>query len=383
MILPLIAVFLASRDVRAEEPLCEIAKTAIKDASRIRNLSQRSPVPCKVELQSDVKKYLLETVDTRYPKEKLAREERVYKALGFIPPDFDYTKGLIDFYASQVGGYYDPEKKSFVMAGWIPEVLQKAVAVHELTHALEDQHFDLKEFTDVEKYSTDELLARSALVEGDATAVMTDYARGLVGQKLLRDEKNVESALMQNVLGMAMIGGEVRVPRSLQMLVFFPYTSGLRFVHALLKKEGYRGVDEAFRLPPRSTREILHPEEYKPGENNSALPERSAALQAPGERYDGPPVYADTLGEFFISVLIGYLTEDQGLGSKAGAGWAGDRVVMPRDGGPVYWTVKFGSPADLDEFVDAYGAALKQKRKAGTYAVSVDRGSLATTIRLQ
>ena len=180
--------------------------------------------------------------------------------IGFIPLDFNYQQGLIDLYLSQLGGYYDPEKRHFVMAAWMPVMLQTTIAVHELTHALQDQYFNLATFTDQNKYTSDQLMARSALVEGDATLVMLDYQRRLMGQAGLESDKSVSGVMLQNIIGASMMAPMANVPSSLQNLLIFPYTSGLRFAHEFLKDGGYKRLDKIFRSPPRSTEEILHPE---------------------------------------------------------------------------------------------------------------------------
>ena len=107
---------------------------------------------------------------------RLYSEGVVYQRLALVPKDFKYESGIIDLYTSQIGGYYDPKKDHFVMAKWIPASLQFPVAVHELVHALQDQHFKLDTFLDPKTMTSDALMARAALVEGDATAVMIDYS---------------------------------------------------------------------------------------------------------------------------------------------------------------------------------------------------------------
>ena len=246
----------------SDESLCQIATGAIEQASNIRSLRVKSKVPCEVHDKEKVKNYLLDTLENKVTFEKLRKEEAVFKALGFIPEDFNYKDGIVELYLGQIGGYYDPDKSYYVMAGWLPAMLQTTIAVHELTHALQDQYFNLQTFLDLKMQSNDELLARSALVEGDATAVMYDFARVTAGQKRLEEESNVEGLMLQSVISASMVAGMGKVPKTLQSMLIFPYTSGLRFAHELLRKGGYKQIDQAFNKPPRSTEEILHPEKY-------------------------------------------------------------------------------------------------------------------------
>ncbi|MBX7144584.1 MAG: hypothetical protein K1X79_09055 [Oligoflexia bacterium] len=362
-----------SLPVMAEDQ-CQIARTAIEDASNIRGLRIRSKVPCLIQDKEQVKGYLMSAIKTKIPEIKLRMESLVFKTLGLIPQDFNYEQGIVDLYLSQIGGYYDPEAQHFVMAGWLPAVLQTTVAVHELTHALQDQYFNLKQFTDEEKFNSDELLARSALVEGDATAVMLDYARRLVGQPSIAKERDVESVMMQNVMGAALAGGN-SVPQGLQLLLIFPYTSGLRFVHDALQHNGYSMVDKIFRQPPRSTEEILHPEKYyAPNVDFSVV---DAASMVP-EEYpkDAKPIYQDVAGEFVTTLVLGSLVSDKFKAAQAAAGWAGDRIaVFEKENGAqrvLVWDTRWDTLKDAEEFESVFRLRLQLKSADSLAALQRD-----------
>ena len=347
--------------VDAADETCKLADTAIADASGIRKLKIRKNVPCFVHDKDQVKKFLLHTIDTKIPPQKLFMEATVYKALGIIPAEFDYQQGIVDLYLNQIGGYYNPQAKHFVMAGWLPGILQTTVAVHELTHALQDQYFNLEAFTDEKKFSGDELLARSALVEGDATAVMVDYTRRLMGQPQIENEKNVDSMMLQNVIGSSLVAGMNTIPTSLQMTLIFPYTSGLRFAHTLLMRGSYGEIDKAFRRAPRSTEEILHPEKYLIAKQD--FEKIDAASLIPKNVPAGlQPSYQDSLGEFSISTLLANFVTDKNVAALAAAGWGGDTVAVFEDktAGKRYvaWKTLWDSEKDADEFFQSYTGAL-------------------------
>lgn len=342
--------------------VCHIADSSLEQASKIRKLPIKKPVPCRVHNKDQVAKYLKDTIATKLPAEKLDMEEYVYKALGFLPAAFDYKKGILDLYLSQLGGYYDPDRKHFIMAAWLPEIMQTTIAVHEMTHALQDQYFNLQGFVDANIENSDLLMSRSALVEGDATAVMLDYARLLAGQPPLAQEKDVNSFIMQNVLGIAMMANASGVPQSMQSLLVFPYTSGLRFAHVLLQKGGYPEIDKAFKKVPRSTEEVLHPEKYFT--DKADYKEFSDADFAAEQRATGNPVvYRDTLGEFAISALLGMYATDKSTAAQAAAGWGGDRVVVLRSADKskrtIVWKIAWDTERDRDEFVTLFKDSLK------------------------
>ncbi|MCB0311508.1 MAG: hypothetical protein KDD42_09745, partial [Bdellovibrionales bacterium] len=351
------------------EESCVIATGALDRASAIRGLEIKKKVPCLVHSKQQVKDFLLHSIETKMPKSKLDFEAEVYRALGMIPEDFDYTDGVIEFYLSQIGGYYDPSAKHFVMAGWMPAILQTSIAVHELTHALQDQYYDLEVLIDNLNLPSDRLLAHSALVEGDATAVMLDYSRMLAGQGPIAEEENVNSYILQNVLGMTLMSALSEVPDSVKTVVLFPYTSGMRFAHRILQRNGYKSMDQAFLRPPQSTEEILHPEKYLAGTQDfRSIEDSELATYLPGET---KILYSDVLGEFSISSLLGTHI-DKTRAAVSAAGWGGDKVVIlsnENNQRKVVWKTAWDTKDDAREFFDSYLLALDgrfgQGKKSG------------------
>lgn len=372
--------------VMAQDNQCQIARSAISEASTIRGLSIKSKVPCVVQEREQVKKYLVDTINTKIPKLKLRMEAFVFKALGLLPESFDYENGLVEMYLNQIGGYYDPESKRFAMAGWLPGVLQTTIAVHELTHALQDQYFNLKEFTDEKKYSGDELLARSALVEGDATAVMIDYSRRLMGQPTIASDENVETIMMQNVIGVSAAPGMENIPRALQMLMIFPYTSGLRFAHYGIKKNGYAELNKFYKRAPRSTEEILHPEKYYIQQPDFIVID-PASIKVPGLPANLMPIYQDVLGEFATSILLGNFVDDKLRATEAAAGWGGDRVVVFEDQNSkqqiLVWQTNWDTENDAIQFETVLRLRLAKLQEPGYLSNQLDRQARAVRLEIR
>jgi len=347
----------------AENVECTIADHAIKQASEIRGLKIKEEVPCFVRDRPQIEAYLVETIDEKVPEEQFSIEEYVYKRVGILPYDFDYRSGLINLYLSQIGGYYDPVRNHFVMASWMPQAMQSAIAVHELTHALQDQYFDLTGFMNIEEYSSDEIFARSALVEGDATAVMMDYVRAMAGQPPLEKTESIESIMLQNVVGASMMDGFAEVPESLQKMVLFPYISGLRFAHNLLQKGGYEEINRALKNPPRSTEEILHPEKYFKAEPDFIVfSDKDMLIDETLKK--AKVVFDDTFGEFMISALLGAHSDDKGRAARTAVGWGGDRIMLfqgdTEDHRVLVWRLNWDSVQDAQDFYLEYGEVLKK-----------------------
>ena len=350
-----------SLTVWAEEPAaCQQTAFALQEASTIRNLVAKRSVPCKRESKAEIKAFLQRSLEEDLPPERLKYEEMLYKAIGLIPEKYDYKQGLITFLVSQIGGYYDPKTKRFIMADWIPVGSIKGVLVHELTHALQDQHFDLVDFIKPENLTTDEGLARMALVEGDASAVMFDAMRANAHLPPLSSEVSIDSIILAQVLGQGMIK---RVPESIKAMMLFPYTAGLRYAHTLLRKGGYSRINGAFRNAPRTSREILHPEDYLERPFRSAIPEAHEVMP-------GRLLYSDVLGEFGVSSIFAGRPSQKLTGVKAAVGWIGDRaVVVERSDGSIAiaWRTRWETSQDAAEFCSSYRDYLEY-RHGGSFS---------------
>jgi hypothetical protein len=343
------ALLLGAACVSAEskERLCNEVPKALAIASKIRGLKPKGPVSCRVQNKDEVRKFILDQVNTKIPSERLRLEEAIYKTIGFIPEDFDYKDGLIDLYSEQIGGYYDPDSKQFTMASWMPLESQLTVAVHELTHALQDQYFNLKQFQDYSKLTSDEQLAASALIEGDATAVMLDEKMPPPG---IRAMSNVDPIVAAQAMAAAlMVQGTKPVPDSLKMLIIFPYSEGLRLAHALLRSGGYIKIDGAFSQMPKTTKEILSPINYINGFEPVVLSETAACSQEPK---DCAIIHTDSLGEFMLRTTLISNKIPSIKAQRLASAWNGDKLEVVKKGGAemLIWRLSFNTPTAATAF---------------------------------
>ena len=170
-------------------------------------------------------------------------------------PGEDIGKLVLDLYSQEVVGLYDPDSKQMYLVtsqtALSPD--DKVTFAHEFTHALQDQYFDLKKLSPDHPANEDQSQAVSGLVEGDAVLSMFAWARDALSQ---RDLLN---------LGQGSDGGAngPEGPRILREELLFPYTSGFEFVQRVHTSGGYPAVDAAFRSPPESTEQVLHPEKFQ------------------------------------------------------------------------------------------------------------------------
>jgi hypothetical protein len=250
-----------------------------------------------------------------------------------------------------VDGYYDSDSKELVVRGARPTPFVRQVLVHELTHALDDQHFGI----DPDVQDDEAQLADDALVEGDATSVEYRYVDSLspAEQRQAADEDAAGT------------GGGSTEYDPLADLADFPYVDGPPFIDALVVAGGQARVDEAFRHPPTTSAEILHPDLFLSGPGRSPVPDVAA---------DGRDLDDGVVGEYLLKLVLAE-TVPQDEAERAVAGWRGDEYVEWRAGRRycVRTTVVLDSPTDVAEL------AVALRRWAADHSgATVDAGSSVT-----
>src|SRR5262249_20919571 len=154
-----------------------VATTAaiLKETSEIRELPILRPVKSGAQSRAEIERMVIRNLNEQTTPAEMHATETMLRKLGLVPRDFEYRAFLIKLLTEQVAGYYDPKLQEFFLADWIDLEAQKPVMAHELTHALQDQHFNLRRFEHWPKGDADAELAAHALIEGDAVVSMTLY----------------------------------------------------------------------------------------------------------------------------------------------------------------------------------------------------------------
>ncbi len=286
---------------------------------------------------------------------------RSLAAIGLIEDSPRLLDALLDFYASQVVAFYDPDPRRFfvvrgaeALAGADSEDLARGLIFsHELTHALQDEHLRLAERVKALREDGDRSLALQCLLEGEATLVMIRVAL----QEIPGASESVEDEMAPLLTAGALERGAVAsdVPDFFVDQLFFPYAEGTTFVRAAVKKGGWAEMDRLWRNPPESTSEILHGAPY-PSPAQNLLPSNVATV-APGKRLS----YTDTLGEWTLRFLLGRALPAEEAAAAA-TGWRGDRIayfVSGRSTMSYVWRLRFDSTVASSRFE----SALKKARR--------------------
>ena len=251
----------------------EILQFASKDTG----LPIKHSVKRKLASREEVSKYIQDRMKDDEDSKRLQRSEVVLKKFGLIPEQFDLRSFLADLLKEQVAGFYDTKKKTVFLLDWVEPEAQRPVLAHELTHALQDQNFNLDKWTKAamaprksEKHrdlasdlmEDERLAAQEAVAEGQATVVLIDYMLAPYGQSA-KANPQIADAVMA---GMATTGQTplyTKAPMFLKQLLLFPYQRGGKFETDVLARAGTEAAFAGtFRRPPANSRQILHPSTY-------------------------------------------------------------------------------------------------------------------------
>lgn len=301
--------------------------------------------------------------DKDNPPAQLAAEESFDKRMGLLPVDANLKDLVLKLYSGSVAAFYDPATQQFTViqrdAKFGPA--DKIVVAHEYDHALQDQYWHLQSTDISDPTQGDAEAANIALVEGDATALMYQWAQAeLTPEELLQAVSDSGSGDSQQLLD--------SMPLLLQQQLTFPYIDGLQFVSALQTSgsTGWPEVDKAWDHRPTTTEQIMHPDKYLAG--GAAVPVTLPDLSR-GLGTGWKASFTQTLGELETGI---WLADGQGNGGSVGlpvplpnaeaaAGWGGDRLVSldgPNGTWAIVWQTDWDTATDADEFATTADAVM-------------------------
>ncbi len=311
-----------------------------------------------------LEEYLADSYQREEYVAEMRATEKLYRVLGLIDEDYDLVENQIEALREYVAGLYDSEKEEIylILDRYSSDLWLEVTFSHEFTHALQDQHFDLDALYN-QSPTTDSRLALQALIEGDATLVMVEYAFTYLF------EMSFDRAELLEAIQQVEQGEYDEAPTVVRETAWFPYDQGVVFVAALAERGGWEQVNQAFRSPPESTEQVMHPHKYLSGEVGHA-PDVGNLADVLGPSW--VELIRDVLGELYVRVYL-----ERELGSEealmAAEGWEGDTGVflVNEDEGRYVWVhrMSWDSVDNADEFCSFYVTFIT---RAGTASKTVD-----------
>jgi hypothetical protein len=330
----------------------------IQRLTQVRQLKLISGVPVLFASREGIKNQVEVHLTDDLGERNIDDVSLAYGKLGLLPWGVSFKSSLLNYYASRTSGFYDSRKKRIVLLGQedraipILEETDEKVIVHELTHALQDQHFSLGARLRP-LGNGDAALALRAVAEGDAVLTEHAYSFGRLDEGL----GAYASQFLQSGKNASVLSD---VPAVVREKVLFQYAAGVRFISRFLGKHGWVPINLIYEYPPLSTEQVLHVEKY------FESPDPPTRINLRGLSNLFPQgwreIENDTLGELMIQCLFkGF------LGAKAATavanGWDGDRFVAYQRGKEVafLWVTVWDSSSDAQEFFESYQEILSMK----------------------
>ena len=353
--------------------------------SKQTGLPIKREVKRKLTSRDEVVSYLTKHLDDEDTK-RLRRSELVLKKFGLLPRDFDLQTFLVALLREEVAGYYDPKTRTVNLLDWVPMAEQEPVMAHELTHALQDQAVGMEKWmkkgekdlaeikkdptpTDIENDEIDN--AREAVIEGQAQAMMFQYAIAPTGHSIVTSPELLDAMEEETLTGTPGTKVYNEAPIFMQESLTFPYSYGLQFVVKLMQKGGKEKAFAAvLQNPPHTTRQIMQPETYLSGE-------KIEPMRVPDFKHDFKDYQKfdiGAMGEFDVAILV-----EQYAGKPASKRlypeWRGGYYYAAKpkadtksDSGVaaplgLFYVSRWSSADKAAEFAAIYAQSLKQRYK--------------------
>lgn len=353
-----------------------VLENYMKRITEIRGLNFNENVPMGTMTKEKLRDYMEEELENNYPK-GLENSERTMRAFGLMPKGVDLENSLIKLQTQGAAGFYDPEVDKFYVIGE-KSILDTqgagSIIIHELTHALQDQHFDLESLPSKKTNDDDFSMAVNGLIEGDATNVMVEYAIEKYG---VGEKEYIDTFITQMRKSFESYHEEENIPLILAKSWAFQYIEGFSFVREI-SDGNWQNVNESFEKLPLSTEQILHPQKYLGSEDlpmDLVLPSLDRFLGDEWRRLDNSNV-----GEYQIGVLFEKFfpsSESESSNLKARNGWDGDSYYTyynrEDEELALVWLTTWDTEKDAEEFEERYTKLLTKKYNS---ANPVDEGEV-------
>jgi hypothetical protein len=326
---------LAAAERKAADAQNDVRRAQIeRDVTEIRQLPFKQPVVYESLDRAGIRQVVAGKLSEQYTDQQIQDMSTGYSALGLLPPHYQLKQAYINLLGEQIAAFYDQHQHKLFMFqdASLENAQNRIILAHELTHALQDQNFGLLNLALEIKDNDDRAAAASALIEGDATLVMSQYMAKDLTWKTLTDTVTYSATQSMEQIRKA--------PHYIREMLVFPYIQGQKFCAAVFAGGGYPALSAVYSNPPTSTAQILHPEKYFPGSRQDPIP-----VAIPDTTFKGVKPLADNvLGEMGARILFSQ-SSDEVTAEQAAAGWRGDRYLVFDHGDTLVWKTIWDSPA--------------------------------------
>ncbi|MEM6252780.1 MAG: hypothetical protein AAF821_07650 [Cyanobacteria bacterium P01_D01_bin.156] len=253
----------------------------------------------------------------------------------------------------RLNGWYNSETKQLVVTTGGSDELGRGVMLHEMFHALQDQHFDLYNLHLETQENSDYDKAVTAIIEGEAMLAVSELLNyDFLAHAKLPAEGEISEQRFENI---------------------FLYGAGLKFIKAIRDEGGWEAVSQVFTDPPQASTLILNPQRYLAGERTVS------PLEIPlgtNETLAGKTIQ----GEYAIRLLLARQPETRSLMNNLDGVYQSDTLgVINTDNKTLHrWLIQLNQSNNINALATALKTALKDTFEA-ELSVEIEQ----TTITLQ
>jgi hypothetical protein len=347
------------------QTLRALVDALIPTVEDLRGLSFQEAVQVETMASAELAAYVQGRMEEMAEESVWAARQFFLEQIGLIPAGMDLRRLATDLLAEGVAGLYAPERRTLYLVQSQSPFLDRMTLVHELCHALDDQHHDIDGLLKGSGMDEDLSFVASALVEGSATLVMNAWAVGELAAGLASLDDILATVEEDQEAQRELLS---RIPLYVQRSLLSSYLTGQWFLSRAsmlaLSMPNPATIEAAFADPPRSSEQMLHPPRYW----DSDLRDEPWTVTPPApDRWLGSGwqiVDASALGMLFIATLADELeggpdpprdpTTDFAPSHPAAEGWRGDRFVVYRSGQThaALWISAWDRPTDAAELAE-------------------------------
>lgn len=290
------------------------------------NITQMPPkktAPLEQMTRQEFHHYLQDRLKKSAKPAEIKEDELTMKWLGLVPEDFNLQQSTVDLLTEQAAAFYDYRKKKLVMVENPLGEYSPSLLAHELAHALADQYFRIGRYMDEGAKTDDSVLARQAVIEGQASWLMNEWElRRNQRESLLKNDDPLPKWSSFQASSYSSFPVLQKAPLYLQVSLLFPYWEGGRFQQAVIAKKGISAFREVFLNPPSTTQQILHPELYLSNQG-------ADTPDLPKVKFKGwKPMTRGTLGE--LDHLVIFKMQDHPEAEELASTWRGAAYEVRR-----------------------------------------------------
>lgn len=343
-------------------------KPYMENASKLRDLEFEKNIPVEIISENELRSHVENDLENQYP-EGFRNSKLTLSAFGLFPRNKSLKSKLLELHTQEVTGFYIPEKDKFFIVKHdseknLNEKLSDSIIIHELTHAIQDQNFNL-ETIPIDGNSNDDLSQSvTGLIEGGATYTQLKYVIGDQNLDILL-EGDLGAQYRTRLNSVTSEEKNNDIPLILEKSLKFPYYAGTLFVSEI-KQNGWNKVNQAYSDLPSSTEQILHPEKYRENRDYPVrleLPQLESTMKGSWK-----PLEKNSFGEYAIGIMFLKFFRSRSARKKnleARNGWDGDTYkTFLRENDNIVgltWLSTWDSPEDAQEFHASYLKVLKEK----------------------